>query len=237
MKGKIVAGAVAALAVLFTSSIQAPAQGNAFLSGSVQDASNAYVPGAVVIVRNTADHGKREIARTTEDGSFQFPTLPPGRYSLEVSKPGFQLYLQQALDLPAGSAQQVGVTLQLGRIAETMTVTGTRPQTAAQASTAIEPKRVKVGGNVQYAKLIRQERPVYPQQMKEQGIEGSVLLDAVIGRDGRIINIQPANMLVHPDLVKEAMRAVSLWEYEPTYLNGEPVEVITSITVNFTLTK
>jgi TonB family protein len=239
MKGKIVAAVVTAAALVLTSGLQAPAQGNAGLSGTVQDASGAYVPAAVVLVQNAADGSKREITRTTADGSFRFPSLPPGRYQLEVTKPGFQLYRhREVLDLQAGSAQQVSAMLQLGRVAETLTVSGVRPpQTAAAQASASGPQRIRVGGNVQSAKVVHQERPVYPQAAKAQGIEGSVLLEAVIGKDGRILNLRSVNSLVDPDLAAEAIRAVRLWEYAPTLLNGEPVEIATNITINFTLEK
>ena len=229
MKGKIVAAVVTAAALVLTSGLQAPAQGNAGLSGTVQDASGAYVPGAVVLVQNAGDGSKREITRTSADGSFRFASLPPGRYQLDVTMPGFQLYHhREVLDLQAGSAQQVSAMLQLGQIAETLTVSGVRPpQTAAAQASASGPQRIRVGGNVQAAKVVHQEKPVYPAAAKAQGIEGSVLLEAVIGKDGRILNLQSVNSLVDPELVAEAIRAVRLWEYAPTLLNGQPVEIAT----------
>jgi TonB family protein len=114
-----------------------------------------------------------------------------------------------------------------------MTVAGTGP--SAPKAKAQTPSRIRIGGSVQAAKLVNQVRPIYPQQMKDQGIQGSVLLDAVIGVDGRIVNVEPVNSLVHPDLVQSAIDAVRQWEYEPTYLNGNPIEVQTSITINYTL--
>lgn len=240
MTGKVMAAGVAAVMVILLSGMQAPAQGNAALSGTVQDPSGAYVPGAVVVVKNAVDRNKREIARTDDAGNYRFSALPPGKYEIEVSKPGFKLYLHTAVDLAAGSAQQLAVTLDVGRIAETMTVTGTRTGAAVAASTPPTPggpKRIRVGGNMQAAKLVKQIRPSYPEHMKTQGIEGTVLLEAVISREGKVINVQPANSLVHPDLVASAIEAVKQWEYEPTHLNGVPVEIQTSVQINYTLAK
>ncbi len=238
MKGKIMAAGVAGVMVILLSGMQAPAQGNAALSGTVQDASGAYVPGAVVLIKNSADRNKREIARTDETGTYKFSALPPGRYEMEVSKPGFQLYRHDAMELAAGSAQQVTVMLQLGKIAESMSVTGTRPGSAAAAAAeSTVPKRIRIGGNVQAAKMVKQVRPVYPPHLKEQGVEGTVMLDAVISREGKVINLTPVNSLVHPDLVASAMEAVRQWEYEPTFLNGNPVEILTSVQINYTLQK
>ncbi|MBC8166718.1 MAG: energy transducer TonB [Bryobacteraceae bacterium] len=62
-----------------------------------------------------------------------------------------------------------------------------------------------------------------------------MLLDAVFGRDVRVANLEVANSLVNQGFVQVTLEAVRQWEYEPTFLNGEPVEVATSIAVNYTL--
>jgi TonB family protein len=102
----------------------------------------------------------------------------------------------------------------------------------AQPST---PGRIKVGGNFMQAKLVRQPHPVYPPDAKEARIQGVVKLQAIIGKDGTIQNLEVISG--HPLLVPSAMDAVQQWRYEPTLLNGEPVEVITQIDVNYTLSQ
>jgi periplasmic protein TonB len=97
------------------------------------------------------------------------------------------------------------------------------------------PQRIRVGGNVQAAKLVRQPKPVYPQLAKQARIQGVVKFTAVIGKDGTIQNLQLVSG--HPLLVQAAQDAVKQWVYQPTQLNGEPVEVITQIDVNFTLSQ
>ena len=94
-------------------------------------------------------------------------------------------------------------------------------------------KRINVGGNAQQAKLIRQPRPVYPPLAKQARISGVVHLAAVIGKEGNVINL--AVISGHPLLIPSALEAVQLWVYQPTLLNGEPVEVSTQIDVNYTL--
>ena len=94
-------------------------------------------------------------------------------------------------------------------------------------------KRINVGGNVQQAKLISQPKPVYPPEAKLAHVSGVVHLSAVIGKEGNIINL--AVIDGHPLLVPSAMEAVRQWVYQTTLLNGEPVEVITQIDVNYTL--
>jgi protein TonB len=95
------------------------------------------------------------------------------------------------------------------------------------------PKRIVVGGNVQQARLINQARPVYPPLAKQARISGTVKLQAVIAKDGSIQELQVISG--HPLLVQSALDAVRQWRYQPTLLNGEPVEVSTTIDVVFTL--
>ncbi len=97
------------------------------------------------------------------------------------------------------------------------------------------PERIRVGGNVQSAKLVRQPKPVYPPLAKQARIQGAVKFTAIIGKDGTIQNLQLISG--HPLLVQSATEAVKQWVYQPTLLNGEPVEVITQIDVNFTLSQ
>jgi protein TonB len=96
-------------------------------------------------------------------------------------------------------------------------------------------KRITIGGNVQQAKLVRQPRPVYPPLAKQARISGVVHLAAVISRDGTIQDLKVISG--HPLLIPSALEAVKQWVYQPTLLNGEPVEVSTQIDVNFTLSQ
>jgi len=72
--------------------------------------------------------------------------------------------------------------------------------------------------------------------MKRQRIEGSVLAEAVLNKQGRITTLRLLSA-PHPDLVLPALRAVQQWRYSPTQLDGKPVEVIFTITVDFALEK
>ncbi|MGH9509703.1 MAG: energy transducer TonB [Terriglobales bacterium] len=97
------------------------------------------------------------------------------------------------------------------------------------------PKRIRVGGQVQQAKLLNQPKPVYPPLAKQARIQGTVRLEAVISKDGTIEQLRVVSG--HPLLVQSALEAVRQWKYQPTYLNSEPVEVATTIDVNFTLSQ
>jgi periplasmic protein TonB len=96
-------------------------------------------------------------------------------------------------------------------------------------------QRIRVGGNVQQAKLVRQPKPVYPPLAKQARIQGVVHLQAIISKDGTIQKLEVIGG--HPLLIPAALEAVKQWVYQPTLLNGEPVEVITQIDVNFTLSQ
>jgi periplasmic protein TonB len=98
-----------------------------------------------------------------------------------------------------------------------------------------EVQRIRVGGNVQSAKLVKQPKPMYPPLAKQARIQGTVRFTAIIGRDGAIQNLTLVSG--HPLLVPSATEAVRQWVYQPTLLNGEPVEVVTQIDVNFTLSQ
>jgi protein TonB len=109
------------------------------------------------------------------------------------------------------------------------------PPVVKEAPKPVVPQRIKVGGNVQNAKLVRKVIPVYPALAKQARITGTVRLNAIISKDGHIQDLQVASG--HPLLIPSALEAVKQWVYEPTLLNGEPVEVMTQIDVNFTLTQ
>jgi protein TonB len=97
------------------------------------------------------------------------------------------------------------------------------------------PKRIRVGGQVESARLIFQPKPDYPPLAKMARIQGTVRLDAVISKDGTIQDLKVISG--HPLLVKAALDAVQRWRYQPTMLNGDAVEVATEIDVNFTLSE
>jgi periplasmic protein TonB len=94
-------------------------------------------------------------------------------------------------------------------------------------------QRLKVGGNVQGAMILKKTQPIYPPLAKSARVSGVVHLAAVIAKDG---TIQELHAVGGPALlIQAAMDAVKTWVYRPTMLNGEPVVVETTIDVNFTL--
>jgi protein TonB len=93
--------------------------------------------------------------------------------------------------------------------------------------------RIRQGGSVQAALLVNKVQPVYPPLARQTRISGTVRLHAIISKTGAVESLEVLSG--HPLLVRAAMDAVQQWRYKPTLLNGEPVEVDTTIDVIFSL--
>jgi protein TonB len=110
---------------------------------------------------------------------------------------------------------------------------GILSSTAVAVPKAATPTRVRVSQGVSAGLLIRRVQPNYPQLAKQARIQGQVVLQAEISKDGTIQNLQLISG--HPMLAPAAIEAVKQWRYKPYMLNGEPVAVETQVQVNFTL--
>jgi TonB family protein len=214
----------------------APVQGLAdgSLSGTVTDPTGAVIPGVTVTVssrvvtQNAVTETDVQTTVTNEVGAYTFPALTPGQYSLKALLPGFAGF-RTVVDIVRGQTFVQKITLSVGSIAQSVTVTAVgqpRPESL--------PRRVRVGGNVIAANLISQVKPVYPQSASDAGIQGVVHLHGLIGTDGTLVGLTPVGF-ANPDLTNAALDAVRQWRYKPTLLNNEPVQVITTIDVEFKL--
>lgn len=103
---------------------------------------------------------------------------------------------------------------------------GQKPEAAQNAAV-----RIRVDGRAQAARLIRSVKPKYPEEASRSGITGEVRMDAVLARDGTVASLQVLSG--HPLLIPAALEAVKEWVYQPTVLNGAPVEVSAEIVVSF----
>jgi TonB family protein len=259
LKHRILTLFPAVLFIITASLFTAPAQtGSASIAGTVRDPSGAVVPAAEVVL--SAAKGQ-EMIRTNDAGEFNFSGFPDGKYSLKVMKPGFRVFEQKDVEIKAAAPLNVSIPLEMGRISERLEVAAqgqARPQpdrystvlqpAAAEGRSAPmqtvsvaapngpRPQRIRVGGNVQPSKLVNRVPPQYPAHLIAQGVEGTVLLQAVIGTKGQMLGLQATNSQVHPELVQATLDAVKQWQYEPTLLNGQPVEIITTVRVDFRLT-
>lgn len=107
------------------------------------------------------------------------------------------------------------------------------PPPKAELPKPATPERIRIGGNVEAARLVHEVQPEYPLLASQARIGGVVRLKAIIARDGTVEDLSLVSG--QPLLVQAAMEAVKQWVYKPTYLNGVPVEVLTEVDVNFRL--
>lgn len=106
---------------------------------------------------------------------------------------------------------------------------------SAPKVTLAPPQRIRISQGVTKGLLVHRVEPLYPPLAKAARIQGEVILSAVISTTGDIQNLQLVSG--HPMLVPAAISAVQQWRYKPYLLNGQPVEVETTITVIFTLSQ
>jgi protein TonB len=113
---------------------------------------------------------------------------------------------------------------------------GVKPATAALTPWPTVPVTiapVRVGGNIPAPRKITDVKAIYPEEARAAGTQGIVIVEVLIAPDGRVHDARPLRSM--PGLDAAAIEAVKQWEYTPTLLNGQPVPVIMSVTVNFSL--
>jgi TonB family protein len=204
-------------------------------TGVVRDPSGANIPRARIDLRTPGSDDVREVIYSSEAGEFSLDGVPDGTYDMTVAAPGFALLTQTGLVFEKGKTAPIAVTLNIGKIRERVQVAAERTAPASPPTAA--PTKIRVGGNIQSSKLITRVPPTYPITAKQDGVQGTVLLRAIIGGDGTVLSLTPLNKAVDQRLVDASLAAVKQWIYSPTLLNGLPVEVVTEVEINFTLAK
>jgi TonB family protein len=205
----------------------------ATIGGSLFDSGGAAIPNAKVSLYDP-DTGASQEAKTTTDGKFTFANLPAGEYILRIEKPGFASLFRE-FNVQPDSKVERGLVLKLGPTQEQGNLQAAEGERSAYPQPS-NPQQLRIGGEAEEAKLIHKVQPVYPRAAKAAGVQGKVLLDTVISADGvpqeiRVIS-SPSD-----DLTRSALDAVRQWRYSPTLLNGQPVEVVTEVVVNYTLAR
>lgn len=196
----------------------------ATISGSVHDPSGSAVTNAAVTVMNP-DTGAKQDAVTDAEGKFSVSGDGAGQYILKIEKQGFTPILRE-FDLKAESNMSRELT---------MAVEGSSSQAADFVTdTDDSTKPVRIGGAVAEANLISRVQPLYPVAAKAAAIQGTVQIKATISKDGIPIDLQVVST-PNSDLAESALQAVRQWRYRPTLLNGVPVEIATTVIVNYTL--
>ena len=240
-KTRLLARIAAVCLLLPLAALRLPGQNlSGKFTGTIFDISDATVPNATIVMTN---HKANTVDMTTSDaeGNFVFKALPAGEYEMKVLKPGFATYLAPQVVLEPGRDLALNAKLQMGVLTDTVDVeyrgqpNALKAQAEGSTESTASSKRIRIGGNVEFSKLITKVQPIYPASAKAAGVQGTVLLHAIVSKDGRPLALQVLNSQVNPDLARAAVEAVSQWRYEPTLLNGEPVEIDTTIQVNFKL--
>lgn len=201
------------------------------MKGTVRDLVGV-IPGAKVVLKGVSDY----TFETGPDGSYSVSGIPEGLYTINVMKPGYALLSIAGRKIEVGSTARADLYLSLGKVQETITVDGGKPTGDAPAAVPGPPSRIRVSGNVQAAKLLKKVNPAYPPEAKQARVQGVVRMRAVIGKEGDILGLTLL-MSPSPELARSAMEAVNQWKWQPTLLNGQPVEIQTDIDVNYTLSK
>jgi TonB family protein len=204
--------------------------------GSVEDPSGARVPGCLITVSDPSG-ASVGTARSDAAGLYRLASIPPGQYTVEYLMRGFARRRVET-SVEAGKAARVDATLEIGLVFSTVDVVGQKPASPAPATAqpAPQPSPVSVGGRVENARLLRQRQPVYPPELLQQGVEGTVRIRTTISRDGAPVNPHVLNSdEIDSRFAEAALTAVRQWRYQPTKLNGDPVETETTIDVTFEL--
>jgi TonB family protein len=215
-------------AAAFHTEQRAPTQ----LVGTIYDGSGGVLPGVVVTLTD-AQNAKTE-ATTDAAGRFQLPAVAGGKYILEAKAMGFNSFRQE-FELTSSSDWDRAITLQVGRLSETVHVSAKREPATQPTPGAPKPTPVRVGGNIKAPQKVVNVNPTFPASMRTAGRSGVVPIDALIGTDGTVVFARVVSASVHPDFADAAIEAVRQWKFTPTLLNGKPVEVLMTVTINFAL--
>ncbi len=187
-------------------------------------------PKAIKIVASQ-DASRTGLANTRVVRSYVAPTRIPN--SLPVITDAPEMAMSPAPSIGIGGGVGDGIPGAFEALGSRAPVVTAAPPPRRNPDPSPPAKPIQVGGNVLEAKLVNRVMPVYPQLARQARISGTVRLEGVISRDGRVINLHVISG--HPLLIGAALEAVRQWVYRPTLLNGQAVEVIAPIDVHFTL--
>jgi len=207
------------------------------LAGSVVDQMGRGVADVALELSNAQTRARYEV-RTDQTGRFAFVPLPSGEYTLDATQPGFTA-VHATLTL-AGSSMQRDLTMQIGEVLETITVTGNNPpRTPANPSAPRQPRTEvdpcldsPAGGCILAPTMVRNVRPMYPEGLLASKMGGTVKLEGHITTDGSVSSLQVLGAS-DPAFAGAALDAVGQWQFTPTHLDGTPIDTRMLVVVAF----
>ena len=210
------------------------------VTGTVTDQNGRTINGVTLVLSNSQAQTKHQVKSDTA-GTYQFVGVPSGVYDLTFELPGMSTLKREGLNVVGGQAATVNAVMRVGSLQETITVTpgpGTRPSvidySGARAKEKPDPCATSAGGGcIRPPVKIKHVAPVYP----AGSAGGNVELKAVIDETGHVSTVdvissrdgRPAD----PALADAAAAAVREWEFLPTHLDGDPIEVNMTVHVSF----
>jgi TonB family protein len=168
-------------------------------------------------------------------GSYTFADIPAGSYTIEVHVPGFAAFRLDNQVVVVGGTLRADARLNVGSVTERMTVAAQGTPKPPDSHTVISSRPIRVGGMVQALRLTYRPDAIYPADLQAQGIQGTVLLSAVISKEGIPTSLHVLKNPGHEEFVTAALDAAGKWRYKPALLNGEPIEVLSNIEIDFKL--
>jgi TonB family protein len=191
------------------------------------NAQQSLRQGCVLLKIRISESGVAEdIAVVSGDPIFQQAAID------SIKKWRFQPFIENGK--PVGVRTEIPVDFIISsQIMQTPQKSVSSASAAPGAPLSALPQRVRVSQGVSEGLILRKVAPLYPIEAKHNHVKGTVLLHAIIRKDGLIGSLTPVSG--PPELVQSATDAVSLWRYRPYSLQGQPVEVETTIQVNYTL--
>ena len=224
------------LAGLDSSTFAAAQDQNAELAGIITDASSAGLPGATLAATNL-ETGISSVTLTNSEGVYRFRILPPGKYRLSATLPGFRQRVYNSVSLAPSQHAQLNFSLisspdpaPLPQVVDAPAVLEKlQPQLFPEPAPS-SSQRVRVGGSVMERNLIESVPPVYPEEARAARLAGVVVMEVEVSSRGTVGNVRVVSG--HPLLRQAAVDAVKKRLYTPVMLNGSPVEAVTTVTVN-----
>ena len=210
------------------------------VTGSVTDQNRRAIKGVTLVLSNTAAQTKHQV-KSDDAGWYQFVGVPPAVYELTFELPGMSTIKFEGLSIAGGQVATVHAVMKVGTLEETIRVNNApdeRPRvidySGARATQKPDPCAASAaGGCIRPPTKIKHVAPVYP----SGSAGGSVELKATIDIDGRVSKVDVIGSrdgrAADPALADAAVAAVREWEFTPTHLDGDPIEVTMNVHVSF----